>query len=568
MFASKDVFLTPPATGGYTIGKSVRLRSSASAYFNRTPASAGSAQKFTMSCWVKLGSSSQTSGQITLLNAGNGTQTNSGNDAIQLRTNGTALQINCLGQSGTGGNYAQFSAVLRDYAAWYHIVVALDTTQATQSNRCRAYINGVEQTSYVANGFTSSYSFTYLNQVYAHLIGQQNEGGGPIYTDAYLTEYNFISGQQLTASSFGSTNAITGVWQPANYTGTYGTNGFYLNFSSNGSSAALGTDFSGNSNTWTVNNISVTAGTTYDSMTDVPTLTSATAANYAVWNTLDKGTVTVTNGNLTAVPAASGTHAIRGAIGLPTSGKWYWETTVNGLGYGTALGIASSTSDVTTGPSSAETRTFQWGSWFNTYNSGVVQYGTNQAVTGGTNWSSASQLAASDVLMIAVDMTNGSMWVGKNGTWFNTSGTANPATNTDPRWTGLSGTTWFPYMSGYGTTSPVTSDINFGQRPFSYTAPTGYVALNTYNLPAGTITTSGTFTGNASTDGPFVYLNGVPTAMTINGNAVTFGTNADHLANGFKVRSSSASYNASGSNTYTISTTGANFKNAIAQTNP
>ena len=109
---------------------------------------------------------------------------------------------------------------------------------------------------------------------------------------------------------------------------------------------------------------------------------------------------------------------------------------------------------------------------------------------------------------------------------------------------------------------------NFGQQPFTYTPPTGFVALNTYNLPAGTITTSGSFTGNINTDGPFVYLNGVPTAMTINGNAVTFGTNADKLSNGFKVRSSSSSYNASGSNTYSITTTGAKFKNANAQTNP
>ena len=113
------------------------------------------------------------------------------------------------------------------------------------------------------------------------------------------------------------------------------------------------------------------------------------------------------------------------------------------------------------------------------------------------------------------------------------------------------------------------SNFNFGQRPFSYTPPTGFVALNTFNLTAGTITTSGSFTGNGSTDGPFVYLNGVPTAMTINGNSVTLGTNADKLANGFKVRSSSSSYNNSGvSNSYTITSTGAKFKYANAQENP
>ena len=110
--------------------------------------------------------------------------------------------------------------------------------------------------------------------------------------------------------------------------------------------------------------------------------------------------------------------------------------------------------------------------------------------------------------------------------------------------------------------------INFGQRSFAYTAPSGFKALCTANLPAGTITTSGTFTGNADADGPFVWLNGVPTAMTINGNAVTFGTHADKLANGFKVRSSSGSYNTAGSNTYSITTTGAKFNVARAQPNP
>jgi hypothetical protein len=125
--------------------------------------------------------------------------------------------------------------------------------------------------------------------------------------------------------------------------------------------------------------------------------------------------------------------------------------------------------------------------------------------------------------------------------------------------------TWVPpaaFPSGSG-------DYNFGQRPWQSTGPTGgQKALCTKNLPTGTITTSGTFSGNASTDGPFVYLNGVPTAMTINGNAVTFGNHADKLANGFKVRSSSASYNSAGSNTYSITSTGTKFKYSNAQGNP
>jgi hypothetical protein len=248
--------------------------------------------------------------------------------------------------------------------------------------------------------------------------------------------------------------------------------------------AAIGKDSSPNGNNWTPNNISVTAGTTYDAMIDVPTLTSATAANYCVWSPIDKGSVTVTNGNLTAVATAD-VAALRGTMGLPQSGKWYWETTLSAQGYGTGLGIADNACPISNfNAGSTQSRTFQWGS----FSGGVTLYGTNQSVLSGTSWAGASQVASNDVVMIAVDMDNGSMWVGKNGTWFNSSGTANPATNTDPRWTGLTGTTWFPVYASYGTGSPPTANANFGQRPFSYSAPTGFVALNTYNLPASTIT--------------------------------------------------------------------------------
>jgi hypothetical protein len=131
--------------------------------------------------------------------------------------------------------------------------------------------------------------------------------------------------------------------------------------------------------------------------------------------------------------------------------------------------------------------------------------------------------------------------------------------------TGLTGTL-FPAVSAGAASTSMT--VNFGQQPFVYTAPTGFLALNTFNIAAGTVTTSGTFTGNASTNGPMVWLNGTPTAMTINGNAVTFGTHADKLANGFKVRSSSASYNTAGSNTYVATTVAEVLKYENAQPNP
>jgi hypothetical protein len=164
-------------------------------------------------------------------------------------------------------------------------------------------------------------------------------------------------------------------------------------------------------------------------------------------------------------------------------------------------------------------------------------------------------------------MTNGAIYYGKNGTWLNSGVPTSGASKTGALNTWTAGTYTFAPIGG-GYTSGNGVNVNFGQQPFVYTPPTGFVALNTFNIAAGTVTTSGTFTGNLSTDGPMVFLNGTPTAMTINGNAVTFGTQADKLANGFKVRSSSASYNASGSNTYVATTVGAVFKYEDAQGNP
>ena len=153
------------------------------------------------------------------------------------------------------------------------------------------YVNGVSVAWTFSTNVTQN-SSTWINSANAHYLTGRQSYAASGYFDGYLAEVNFIDGQALTPSSFGAYNAITGVWQPTKYAGTYGTNGFYLNFNNNASTTTLGYDTSGNSNNWTTNNISLTAGVTYDSMLDVPTLTSATVANYAVLNPLDQLNVT------------------------------------------------------------------------------------------------------------------------------------------------------------------------------------------------------------------------------------------------------------------------------------
>ena len=111
---------------------------------------------------------------------------------------------------------------------------------------------------------------------------------------------------------------------------------------------------------------------------------------------------------------------------------------------------------------------------------------------------------------------NGKLWFGKNGTWLGT-GSPNPATATSPAYSGLSGDFYIGY-SAYGTsgvTYGYNSFANFGQRPFSYTPPSGFNALNTFNLPTPTIANGGQnmnavlWTGNTTTLGVTQAITGL-----------------------------------------------------------
>lgn len=524
-----------PANGpsGYNLTNSLRFRSSASAYLNRTFSTPTNNKIWTWSAWVKRGS--LVAASRNMLGAG----TSGTNYCVFTFLADQTLYFQNNASSGNQIS-AGTTAVFRDPSAWYHLVLAVDTTQATNSNGVRIWVNGVQQT--LTFGTYTQNTNTIINASGVNVIGDYINGGGG-YFDGYMAEINFIDGQALTPSSFGSTNAVTGVWQPAKYAGTYGTNGFYLPFTNTTSTTTLGNDFSGNGNNWTTNNISLTPGATYDAMTDVPTLTSATAANYCVLNPLYSTSLnggSILNGNLDLNCLSGGATSLGQATIHSTSGKYYFEVTgtTNG-GFGQVL-IAIQT--LSNGTLTAYVK------WMGTGgDTGYTTYGTYG---------------------VAYDVNAGKMWIkDTTGAW--TSG--DPTTGASPLYTFTANIETYPYAGSSrssGSNNPGLGSYNFGQRPFAYTPPSGFVALNTFNLLAGTITTSGTFTGNSSTDGPFVYLNGVPTAMTINGNAVTFGTHADKLANGFKVRSSTSSYNTSGSNTYSVTSTGAVFKNANAQGNP
>ena len=483
MFSAKDLFFA--SQGGYRISNSLRFRSSASAYLNRTFGTATNNRIFTWSGWVKIGTIPATREGIFVATNG------AGSVYFGLEFNASA-QLNLYDTNVGGATIALTTTqVFRDPSSWYHIVLAVDTTQATASNRNKLYVNGVQVTTFSTAVYSPLNSSPYMNSAVAHSIGSWQPAASTLYFDGYMAEVNFIDGQALDASAFGQTDAATGVWQPKKYTGTYGTNGFYLNFSDNSGATAttIGKDSSGNGNNWTPNNISVTSGVTYDSMVDTPTNFDNGgngAGNYAVINPLDSfatGGVTISGANLNvSLDRTTYDNWARASFVVPSSGKWYFEWTPTAVNTGTIPYFNA-------GVIAANTlRSTQWTSA--TFRAMRVHDGQKQtSSTVSTYGGSTSTIPGTDYFMCAIDMDAGSIYFGKNGNWANGTGSFNQTFSTAAAaFTDLisAGVTWMPFVYHGGQTTN-TGSINFGQRPFGATPPSGYLALNTQNLTTPTI---------------------------------------------------------------------------------
>jgi hypothetical protein len=235
--------VTAAATG---ISRSLRFNSADSAYLSRTPASAGNRKTWTWAGWVKRSALSSSS-EYTLF----GMQ-----DDVILAFAQDGLKANVI----AGSNALSTTQVFRDASAWYHVVFAIDTTSATANNRVRVYINGSEVTQFSSRNNPSQNADTNFNQASVHFIGRQRDAD-PRYLSGYLADIYFIDGQALDPTSFGEFDATTGVWNPKAYTGSYGTNGFHLEFADNSAATAttLGKDTSGNGNNFTPSNLSVSS---------------------------------------------------------------------------------------------------------------------------------------------------------------------------------------------------------------------------------------------------------------------------------------------------------------------
>ena len=452
--------------GGYEITRSVRLRASATANFQRTFVT-GNRKTWTWSGWVKRGLLANRQG---LFSAGliSGTFHY---HTIHFDSND---KLNVVFYPDTTSTTLITTQVFRDPSAWYHLVVAFDTTQATAANRVKVYVNGSQVTAFDTASYSAQNTDGYINSTTynsgIHYIGRFTPSE-TAYFDGYLTEINFIDGQALTPSSFGFIDPSTGVWGPRKYTGTYGTTGFYVNFSDNSAATAttIGKDYSGNGNNWTPNNISVTAGATYDSMIDVPTNWADGGngrGNYCVLNPLSTPQFTVSNANLNWSITSSASNALylRSTLAM-SSGKWYWEVTPTDVGAGPNLYIGIQ--DATYSPNSSTT---------DNVTSGYAYKFDGNKVTGATSTAYGSSWTNNDVIGVALDMDGGTITFYKNNT---SQGVA---------FSSLSGSYLPLIMHNVGGTSRTTAgNVNFGQRPFTYTPPTGFKALNTQNLPQPTI---------------------------------------------------------------------------------
>ena len=449
---------------GYDVDNSCRFDGS-SAYMHKTPSSAGNTKLWTWSAWIKKslpdGADLGIFGQYI-----------DANNFFRIRyRSDQRLQVD----NYTSGS-ATFSVILgsdnehRDISAWYHLVVAYDSAQGTDSNRVKIYVNGVLQTVFQAATYPNQNVVTTLPVDGTRIeLGRTTDNQ---FFNGYMAEVVLIDGTALAPTSFGESDSDSGIWVPIDVSGlTFGTNGFYLDFKN---SANLGNDANGGTDLTEVG----LAAT--DQSTDTCT------NNFATLNPLDNFYLggTFSEGNLKLSINNSAVEAFTTSTIGVSSGKWYMEnkiiTTSSGRLYsGVVYGTAQATDDWPGGGSDQ---------WFYRSEDGKVYNGGSEEYTGAT-------LADDDIVGIALDLDNHKLYFSKNGAFQNSGDPTSGATGTGAIALDT-GQTYFFAVGDSGSTA-VVSSANFGSPAyaissgnadandhgnFEYAVPSGYFALNTKNL--------------------------------------------------------------------------------------
>jgi hypothetical protein len=436
----------------------------ASTYLSRT-ASGGSRTTWTISTWVKRGSlGSSLSSNIFngIIDGSNETQLLFLYDSIEFYDYSSASRTGTL----------LTNAKYRDTSAWYHIVAVWDTTNATAGDRMRLYVNGVEETSFATDTQPSLNQNSSLgNGTYTQQVGLYSNNSS-YYFNGSMSHFHFIDGIAYDASTFGETDATTGIWKPITEPSvTYGTNGFFLKFENSGS---MGLDSSPNTNNFTVNG---TLTQTVDTPSNV----------FATFNPLKDGRInagtqykaTFSNGNTTSTFSEATYNTAAFSTLAVSKGKWYTEIKCSNTGGNTKLGL------------------FSADDYGNNDFSGTYLYDSS-GTFGGSAY--GDSFTTGDIIQIAFDATNGTLWFGKNGTWQNsaTQSEIENGTTTNAAATGIDMTQFWNFGTygvngtafqanfgnGYfGTTavSSATTDES-GLGIFEYTVPSGYYALCTKNI--------------------------------------------------------------------------------------
>lgn len=469
--------LRTPGSGGKQVAKSLRFRAANSAYLSRTSGTSTDQTKATLSFWMKSAPSISSVVQPAIW----GNTSNNGIVAWNTTSYGGKFFVRT-----DATNDILYPVLFKDASVWQHIVVAVDTTQATGSNRVKLYVNSILQTASSGTAIQNSTNFNSSSTVFN--IGRDIANN--YYWDGYLSEYYFIDGQTLDATSFGEYNSDN-IWVPKAYSGSFsGTNSFYLDFSDVGTTTAggantgYGKDLSGKGtpNNWTTNNFGTTSTTaSYDSMYDSPTDYDNSvygAGNYATLNPLINGSLsTISEANL----KASNTTGYDVVATLWATTKCYYEYIITNTAAATTpvvgMGDPSVYLPVTNNLQNVNGA-------FGIRKDGAVY-------VNGSSVGTFASFTTGDIVGIALDPATGKFWYHVNGVWANS---GNPTAGTGNIGTVTVGLKYFPALN-LGLSSAICT-LNFGQQPFrgvyvsgsgsSYTGtgapPSGFLALNTKNI--------------------------------------------------------------------------------------
>jgi len=463
---------------GYEVDNSLRFDDGSSDHLKRTFSTADNYKKQTFSAWIKR---SDLGGTKRIIESYDGSSTSS----TGIHFVNDQVRVNF---GGSSSNILLTNALYRDVSAWYHLVVQIDTTQSTDTNRVKIYINGEQETSFATSNYPSQNADSQLTCPNANnSIGTTYDGSGEFF-DGYMAEVCLIDGQSLDPTSFGEFDSDTGIWKPIDVSGlTFGTNGFYLDFENSGS---LGADVSGNGNNFTVNNL-----TSIDQTTDTPTNNFATMNPLAIYPT---STFTFSQGNLEFATSSSTRGYWVSTIAV-SSGKWYWEYKATNNQARTDVGIAGAPAKANSDPESS-----------GTHDNVTVYLTINGQVSinsGGSTDTFYNTATSSNNIIIGcaldLDSSPNTIAFSIDGEWVTGSGTKstdfssatkiNSFTNVASTVNGV-----YHFIAGDdGGDQDIGGQANFGNPPytissgnsdgngygnFEYAVPSGYYALNTKNL--------------------------------------------------------------------------------------